>query len=201
MRRATDPGRSAKSAQAHELSHHTGLDLVRRASHRRAGIRNRRPQHALLHGALRCQRTSVASLLSQQAGSGHGVAVGLEDTFLRRGRVAGPLWAGISLDLHLTAFWTAAFGQGLAIGLAAGCRTSCPARGPSRPTAAGPDGPALTCAAGPRIMRSCEKVWCTRRTRSAAAPARDDLATRRQSPAPQSRRSGFPDHRGAAVVL
>ena len=64
--------------------------------------------------------------------------MGPEDSFMRLGRVAGPLWAGISVDLHLTApFSSAASVHALAIGLSAGCKTSRPACRRSRSTPAG----------------------------------------------------------------
>lgn len=63
-------------------------------------------------------RPSVASLISQRAGTGQGVAMGLENSFMSLGRVAGPLWAGFSYEASLTApFWTAAFIQLLALAI------------------------------------------------------------------------------------
>ena len=45
-------------------------------------------------------RPSVASLISQRATSGQGIAMGLENSFMSLGRAAGPLWAGYSYDVH-----------------------------------------------------------------------------------------------------
>ncbi len=55
-------------------------------------------------------RPSVASLISQRATSGQGVAMGLENSFMSLGRVVGPLWAGYSYDLNVEfPFFTGAF--------------------------------------------------------------------------------------------
>ena len=45
-------------------------------------------------------RPSVASLISQRATSGQGIAMGLENSFMSLGRATGPLWAGYSYDIH-----------------------------------------------------------------------------------------------------
>ena len=63
-------------------------------------------------------RPSVAALISQRACGGQGVAMGLENSFMSLGRVAGPLWGGASYDYGPTLpFWTAALAQLLALGL------------------------------------------------------------------------------------
>jgi len=63
-------------------------------------------------------RPSVASLISQRARGGQGVAMGLENSFMSLGRVAGPLWGGACYDLGATLpFWTAASVQLLALAL------------------------------------------------------------------------------------
>ncbi len=55
-------------------------------------------------------RPSVASLISQRATSGQGVAMGLENSFMSLGRVVGPLWAGYSYDVNMEyPFFTGAF--------------------------------------------------------------------------------------------
>ncbi len=46
-------------------------------------------------------RPSVASLISQRAIGGQGVAMGLENSFMSLGRVVGPLWAGYSYDINM----------------------------------------------------------------------------------------------------
>lgn len=45
-------------------------------------------------------RPSVASLISQRATSGQGVAMGLENSFMSLGRATGPLWAGYTYEVH-----------------------------------------------------------------------------------------------------
>lgn len=45
-------------------------------------------------------RPSVASLISQRATSGQGVAMGLENSFMSLGRATGPLWAGYAYEVH-----------------------------------------------------------------------------------------------------
>ena len=46
-------------------------------------------------------RPSVASLISKQADKGQGIAMGLNNSFMSLGRIAGPLWAGFVLDINL----------------------------------------------------------------------------------------------------
>lgn len=61
-------------------------------------------------------RPSVASLISQRAETGQGVAMGLENSFMSLGRVFGPLWAGTAYDVNMTLpFWSGAIMQGLAL--------------------------------------------------------------------------------------
>jgi DHA1 family multidrug resistance protein-like MFS transporter len=63
-------------------------------------------------------RPSVASLISQRARTGQGVAMGLENSFMSLGRVVGPIWGGLAYDVHGTfPFWTAALIQAVAFGL------------------------------------------------------------------------------------
>ena len=46
-------------------------------------------------------RPAVSSLISKRAGTGQGVAMGLNNSFMSLGRVIGPLWAGAALDMNL----------------------------------------------------------------------------------------------------
>jgi MFS transporter, DHA1 family, multidrug resistance protein len=63
-------------------------------------------------------RPSVASLISQRAETGQGVAMGLENSFMSLGRVFGPLWAGTSYDISMTLpFWSGAFFQAIALAI------------------------------------------------------------------------------------
>lgn len=63
-------------------------------------------------------RPSVAALISQRAHGGQGVAMGLENSFMSLGRVAGPLWGGMAFDWGTTLpFWSAAFVQLVALAL------------------------------------------------------------------------------------
>ncbi len=55
-------------------------------------------------------RPSVASLISKRAEKGQGIAMGLNNSFMSLGRIAGPLWAGFVLDINLSyPFITGAF--------------------------------------------------------------------------------------------
>ena len=45
-------------------------------------------------------RPAVASLTSQRAASGQGVALGLNNSFMSLGRIVGPLWAGYLFDVN-----------------------------------------------------------------------------------------------------
>ena len=47
-------------------------------------------------------RPAVSSLISKRATGGQGVAMGLNNSFMSLGRVAGPMWAGTAYDLNLT---------------------------------------------------------------------------------------------------
>ena len=61
-------------------------------------------------------RPSVASLISQRARTGQGVAMGLENSFMSLGRAFGPMWAGFAYDFHPSSpFWTAALVQVVAL--------------------------------------------------------------------------------------
>ncbi len=63
-------------------------------------------------------RPSVASLISQRASSGQGVAMGLENSFMSLGRVVGPLWAGYSYDMSMEyPFFTGAFFMAIAFAI------------------------------------------------------------------------------------
>ena len=54
-------------------------------------------------------RPAVSSLISKRAGTGQGVAMGLNNAFMSLGRVVGPLWAGAALDKNIKLpFMTAA---------------------------------------------------------------------------------------------
>jgi DHA1 family multidrug resistance protein-like MFS transporter len=46
-------------------------------------------------------RPAVSSLISKRADSGQGVAMGMNNAFMSLGRVVGPLWAGVALDLNI----------------------------------------------------------------------------------------------------
>jgi DHA1 family multidrug resistance protein-like MFS transporter len=46
-------------------------------------------------------RPAVSSLISKRAESGQGVAMGLNNAFMSLGRVIGPVWAGMVLDINL----------------------------------------------------------------------------------------------------
>jgi len=63
-------------------------------------------------------RPSVASLISQRAETGQGVAMGLENSFMSLGRAVGPIWAGSIYDVHMTwPFWSGAILQVIALGI------------------------------------------------------------------------------------
>ncbi len=47
-------------------------------------------------------RPSVASLISKRAEKGQGIAMGLNNSFMSLGRIAGPIWAGTVLDINLS---------------------------------------------------------------------------------------------------
>ncbi len=60
-------------------------------------------------------RPSVASLISQRAATGQGIAMGLENSFMSLGRAGGPLWAGYAYDVrHEYPFWSGALFQAVA---------------------------------------------------------------------------------------
>jgi len=46
-------------------------------------------------------RPAVSSLISQRTTQGQGVAMGLNNAYMSLGRVIGPLWAGIVIDVNL----------------------------------------------------------------------------------------------------
>ena len=46
-------------------------------------------------------RPAVSSLISKRAESGQGVAMGMNNAFMSLGRVIGPLWAGVVLDMNI----------------------------------------------------------------------------------------------------
>lgn len=63
-------------------------------------------------------RPSVASLISQRAETGQGVAMGLENSFMSLGRAVGPIWAGSIYDVHMTwPFWSGAILQAIALAI------------------------------------------------------------------------------------
>ena len=47
-------------------------------------------------------RPAVSSLISQRTTQGQGIAMGLNNAFMSLGRVIGPLWAGVVIDVNLT---------------------------------------------------------------------------------------------------
>ena len=51
-------------------------------------------------------RPAVSSLTSKQATTGQGVAMGLNSSFMSLGRIAGPIWAGLILDINLNLPYT-----------------------------------------------------------------------------------------------
>jgi DHA1 family multidrug resistance protein-like MFS transporter len=46
-------------------------------------------------------RPTVSSMISQRAGEAQGAAMGLNNSFMSLGRIAGPIWAGLALDRNL----------------------------------------------------------------------------------------------------
>jgi len=46
-------------------------------------------------------RPAVAALISKRTPIGQGIAMGLTNSYMSLGRVAGPLWAGFVIDIHL----------------------------------------------------------------------------------------------------
>lgn len=46
-------------------------------------------------------RPAVSSLISQRTTQGQGIAMGLNNAFMSLGRVVGPLWAGLVIDVNL----------------------------------------------------------------------------------------------------
>ena len=46
-------------------------------------------------------RPSVASLISKKTAQGQGIAMGLNNSFMSLGRIVGPIWAGVVLDINL----------------------------------------------------------------------------------------------------
>ena len=55
-------------------------------------------------------RPGVASLISKKAVQGQGIAMGLNNSFMSLGRIAGPIWAGTVLDINLSyPYMTGAF--------------------------------------------------------------------------------------------
>ncbi len=47
-------------------------------------------------------RPSISSIISREATSGQGIAMGLNNSFMSLGRVFGPLWAGTMFDINLS---------------------------------------------------------------------------------------------------
>ena len=45
-------------------------------------------------------RPSLLSLISKRAEMGHGASMGLSNSFISLGRIAGPIWAGFVFDLN-----------------------------------------------------------------------------------------------------
>ncbi len=46
-------------------------------------------------------RPGVSSLISKQADTSQGMAMGMNNAFMSLGRIIGPLWAGYALDINL----------------------------------------------------------------------------------------------------
>ena len=46
-------------------------------------------------------RPAVSSLISQRATSGQGIAMGLNNAYMSLGRIVGPVWAGVVIDINL----------------------------------------------------------------------------------------------------
>ena len=47
-------------------------------------------------------RPAVSSLISQRTTQGQGIAMGLNNAYMSLGRVIGPMWAGIVIDIDLS---------------------------------------------------------------------------------------------------
>lgn len=47
-------------------------------------------------------RPAISSVISKEAESGQGVAMGLNNSFMSLGRIVGPIWAGTVFDINLT---------------------------------------------------------------------------------------------------
>ena len=47
-------------------------------------------------------RPAVSSLISQRTSQGQGIAMGLNNAFMSLGRVIGPIWAGVVIDINLS---------------------------------------------------------------------------------------------------
>jgi DHA1 family multidrug resistance protein-like MFS transporter len=47
-------------------------------------------------------RPAVSSLISQRTTQGQGIAMGLNNAYMSLGRVAGPLWAGMVIDINIS---------------------------------------------------------------------------------------------------
>lgn len=47
-------------------------------------------------------RPAISAVISREAESGQGIAMGLNNSFMSLGRIVGPLWAGSMFDLNLT---------------------------------------------------------------------------------------------------
>jgi MFS transporter, DHA1 family, multidrug resistance protein len=47
-------------------------------------------------------RPAVSSLISQRTKQGQGIAMGLNNAYMSLGRVVGPLWAGMVIDINIT---------------------------------------------------------------------------------------------------
>lgn len=46
-------------------------------------------------------RPAISSLISQRTTQGQGIAMGLNNSYMSLGRVVGPIWAGIAIDINL----------------------------------------------------------------------------------------------------
>ena len=47
-------------------------------------------------------RPAISAIISREAQSGQGIAMGLNNSFMSLGRIIGPLWAGTMFDINLS---------------------------------------------------------------------------------------------------
>jgi len=46
-------------------------------------------------------RPAIQSIISKEARSGQGIAMGLANSYMSLGRIFGPLWAGTMIDINI----------------------------------------------------------------------------------------------------